>query len=48
MVVVAVAALHRYRGLRCTALMTADMLPVKSTKSYTAWLREDNEELVRT
>ena len=47
-VVAAVAALHRCRGLRCTALMTADRLPVKSTKSYTAWLREDNEELVRT
>ena len=36
------------RGLRCTALMTADRLPVESTKSYTAWLQEDNEELVRT
>ena len=36
------------RGLRCAALMTADRLPVKSTRSYTAWLQEDNEELVRT
>ena len=48
MVLAAVAPLHRCRGLRCIALMTADRLPAKSTKSYTAWLWEDNEELVRT
>ena len=35
-------------GLHCAALMKADRLPVKSTRSYTAWLHEDTEELLRT